>query len=277
MPNMPGIGRTHWLRLDPSYGLKLNHHFQLETMKTSRLLIILCLVVCGLALVSPAHLCFYSYQSGRLVSENPRTARIIPPLSILDFNGDGSPDRIELNAGRLNLQTGENVLYQSPQEWDVRQAEFGDLNRDGRPEIILLVWRDFEPWPIDRLLPAGGRIEDFHDAQNRSCHIILLAWGKNGVREAWAGSALADPVTGFATGDLDGDGREELLTMEGDYDHPGFLPANGVKIWEWNGFGFTRLEQISLPARQIFINKFGDGSQGLIVSTFPVLQCEVKK
>jgi len=118
------------------------------------------------------------------------------------------------------------------------------------------------------LLAVGGRISSFHNARGQSCHLILIGWGKKGAREAWAGSALSSPVKGFAIGDLDGDGRQELATMDGDYNDPDSFPAKTVKIWEWNGFGFSRLEQIETPGRQLFISDQGDGSAGILISTY---------
>ena len=97
------------------------------------------------------------------------------------------------------------------------QAQISDLNRDGGPEATLLVWRPFQPWPVDQWLPHGGRIESFHDDQGNSCHIILIGWRGSAYGELWAGSALAGPVRSFAAADLNGDGSQELLTLEGSY------------------------------------------------------------
>jgi hypothetical protein len=103
----------------------------------------------------------------------------------------------------------------------------------------LLVWRAFQPWPVDRWLPHGGRIAGFHDGQNDSCHLILIGRRPDGYGELWAGSALADPILAFAGADLNGDGLQELATIEGRYAASGSGPARDLKVWEWNGFGFT--------------------------------------
>jgi hypothetical protein len=100
---------------------------------------------------------------------------------------------------------------------------------------------------VDRWLPHGGRISDFQDKFGNSCHIILVGWLGNRWGEVWAGSALAEPVRSFAAADLDGDGIQDLVTLEGSYadDRPleAFplepLPGNMIKVWNWNGFGFS--------------------------------------
>jgi hypothetical protein len=237
-------------------------------MKIGQLIIFLFTGVAAISLVTTPTLHHYRYDSGALSALPWRGGRTVQPLIWADLDLDGREDEIVLENGGVEIRGEERVLYRSKPDWRVEQAEFGDLNRDGKPEAVLLVWRDFKPWPIDRLLSVGGRIKGFHNDQGQSCHIILIGWGTNKARESWAGSALADPVMGFAIADLDGDGWQELVTMDGDYNKHRYSAAKAVKIWEWNGFGFSRLEQINLPARQIFISNDGDGSRGIVISTY---------
>jgi hypothetical protein len=118
------------------------------------------------------------------------------------------------------------------------------LNRDRRPEVTLLVWRPFRPWPVDAWLPHGGRIQSFQDSNGSSCHIILIGWKQDAFREVWAGSALVDPVKRFAAADLMGDGKPYLVTLEGAYNDPPSAPSRRLSIWEWNGFGFSIVNEL---------------------------------
>ena len=164
-----------------------------------------------------------------------------------DFNSSGSPESLDLSNGHLTIFSGNKSVWRSPISWTVVQAEITDLNRDGTPEAALLVWRPFQAWPVDQWLPHGGRIADFHDDKGYSCHIILIGWRGSQYGELWAGSALAEPVKSFAAADLNGDHFQELVTLEGTYKSPaslpgipaGSVPAHAIKVWEWNGFGFT--------------------------------------
>ena len=156
-----------------------------------------------------------------------------------DFNGDGSPESLALSGGRLTILSAGLPVWQSPTGWKVVEAEITDLNRDGSPEATLLVWRPFRPWPVDQWLPHGGRIDRFHDDDGNSCQLILIGWRRSKYGEVWAGSALAEPVRSFAVADLNGDNLQEMVTIEGSYTEPNSAPARALKVWEWNGFGFS--------------------------------------
>jgi hypothetical protein len=182
-----------------------------------------------------------------------------------DFDQDGFHETLTLTEGHAIIATGDEVRWQSPGPWKVRQAMLADLNRDGLPEAVLLVWRPFKPWPVDEWLPSGGRINNFHDARGLSCHIILIGWYQDSFRERWAGSALAAPVNRFAAADLTGDGQQYLITLEGKYDDLPSAPARNLKVWEWNGFGFSIVTEVPGSFSLMAIAQI-QGGQVLILS-----------
>jgi hypothetical protein len=205
----------------------------------------LLLSIAALALVTPARIQAWGLQEGTL--ERIPITSIYNPMAAApsaDLDRDGLPEDLVLRRGRVTIQTGDQVRWQSPEQWDVRQAAIADLNHDDYPEAVLLVWRPFKPWPVDAWLPSGGRIEDFHDSSGMSCHIILIGWYRDSFRERWAGSALAQPVDRFAVADLSGDGKAHLVTLEGQYDDRPSAPARNLKVWEWNGFGFSLVYEL---------------------------------
>jgi len=207
---------------------------------------ILPLLACLFAslIASPVWLETYSLSGGDLAAIRPLPGAPIVPYHEVDFDQDGSPEILTLAGGKAAIFSGEGVSWQSLPGWDVRQAMLSDLDNDGEPEASLLVWRPFKPWPVDKWLPHGGRIDEFHDITGMSCHLVLISWQDGYFRERWAGSALADPLQSFTAADLDRDGRQELLTLEGRYDDPPGVPASSFKIWEWNGFGFTLVHEL---------------------------------
>lgn len=184
------------------------------------------------------------------------TSPILPKTEAdLDLNGSAECLRVIdqrasiLKAPCDQLTPVTQNAWQSPKEWKVIQAQITDFNRDTVPEVSLLVWREFKPWFIDRYLPYPGRINNFHDEQNQSCHIILIGWRRGEYREVWAGSAMADPLMAFLPADVDGNGWEDLIALESRYtDKPG-KPARALTAWEWNGFGFTLLGRVMGPFR----------------------------
>jgi hypothetical protein len=163
----------------------------------------------------------------------------IQPVVRADFNRDGSPESLLLTGGHLSILSRGRSVWQSPAAWTVIQAAITDLNHDGAPEATLLVWRLFRPWPVDQWLPYGGRIADFHDPAGYSCQIILIGWRGSEYGELWAGSPMAEPVRSFAVVGLSAGRHQELVTLEGRYSDARSAPGRAIKVWDWNGFGFT--------------------------------------
>ena len=191
----------------------------------------------------------------------PLTSRTvsIEPVTQADFNGDGKAEKVFLTGSKARISSAGRIVWQSPETWQVLQASITDLNHDGAPEAALLVWRPFHPWPVDQWLPDGGRISTFHDAGGNSCQIILIGWQDGQYREMWAGSALAEPVKSFSAVDLNGDGLQELVTLEGIYTDSKSASARALKAWEWNGFGFSIVSKIDGIFSKMAVVQTGDG------------------
>lgn len=154
--------------------------------------------------------------------------------------------------------------WTSPAGWTVLQANWTDLNHDGIPEATLLVKRPFTPWPVDRVLPYGGYIKTHQDAKGFSSHIILIGWKKDHWGELWAGSALARPVRSFQAFDVDQDGRQELVVLEGSYTDRDSNSAADLAVWKWNSFGFDLVTRLDKPASR-FITVKTENNTALIL------------
>lgn len=184
----------------------------------------------------------WSYAAGSFQPvSTTRKSTVAPRVELADLDESGQAEQLVLQKGKAEILTAGELRWNSLDGWQVSDARVTDLDRDGHPEVALLVWRAFQPWPIDRVLPHGGRIKAFQDANGMSCHIILIGWKRGAFRELWAGSALAEPLRAFAAADLDGDHRQELIVLESDYYDAPQAPARALSVWEWNGFGFTLL------------------------------------
>jgi len=189
------------------------------------------------------------------------------PTTRADLDLDGIEERLAVQSGQAAIFEENEIAWLSPEDWTVQQAEMVDFNQDGTTEIALIVWRPFESWPIDSYLPNGGRISSFQDISGNSCHLILVGWRRGKYQELWAGSALAEPIRSFAAADLDGDGDQELIVLEGNYsDTPGDL-ASALAVWEWNGFGFSLVARREGPYK--FLEIVSYGSQYPLILTTP--------
>jgi hypothetical protein len=138
-------------------------------------------------------------------------------------------------AGNASLRSGPLPIL--PSAWHVTASVLADVTHDGVHEWVLLVWRPWQDWPIQRWSVTPSPIAAFHDAAGQSCHLILIH-PQDG-REVWAGSALPVPLLALAVEDVDGDGRNEVIALEGSYSNGRDGPGRHVDVWRWNGFGFT--------------------------------------
>ena len=196
----------------------------------------------ALITMSPASFQLWSVQEnfGKIIPHDYSGWQIISPNSLdsIDFGSD--QDCLSFTNGSIRITDCQNktdvIKWQSPQSWKVTEAISADLNRDGKNELVMVVWRPHKVWPIDSFLPAGGRIADFHDRSGLSCHLILVGWDGDNNRELWAGSSLIDPVFAIRAVDLDNDGYQELVALEGKYDNKNV--SGNLTVWDWSGFGF---------------------------------------
>lgn len=224
------------------------------------------LALAALTLIAPIPLHLWRLTGSNLAPvalSAPLTA--LRPVTSADFEGDGQPEILTLAHGQAILTSGGQIRWQSPVAWQVSQAEIADLNRDGQPEAVLLVWRPFKSWPVDQWLPQGGRIRAFQNAAGQSCHLILIGWYQNAFRERWAGSALAEPLQAFAVADLTGTGQPLLAALEAEYADAPSAPARRLKIWEWNGFGFSLVSTLEGPFGQLALVQTPNGQNLLLL------------
>jgi len=209
--------------------------------------------------LSPSWLTAWSYDQESLTTRSISFDHLQPVESALSARINGTMYCLALVNGQASIsscQTDQRIVaWQSPSDWEVLEAFFADLNRDGVSEATLLVWRDFQPWPVDRFLPSGGRIKSFQDSNGRSCQVILMGMKDGEFTEAWAGSAMADPLHQVHAADLDGDGMEELAGLE--YPYNGNSHRSSIVIWEWNGFGFSLGDRVigSYSTLQIILDE----------------------
>ncbi len=175
---------------------------------------------------------------GSLLALTPRSAAR-PPWQVYAFQ-DGSFTLVTAAARRIPipppLDAPPACPPSLPDDWRVAASALTDVTGDGAPEWALVVWRPWRDWPIQRWVPVPSPIAGFHNAAGESCHLILLD-PRDG-RERWAGSALPVPILALAVGDVDGDGRNEVVTLEGEYAVGRGGPAGRVDVWRWNDFGF---------------------------------------
>jgi len=139
-----------------------------------------------------------------------------------DLDADGEPERVYWEGERVRVERGGEAVWESEPEWRVVDVAVGDFFNDYRQEVLLAMWKD----------DAAGvpRSHPFIMGHRHGRYDLL-----------WGGSAVADPIRDLDLGDVDGDGQNELVVLEGSYDEPQDAPAHFLTVWRWNGWGFTLL------------------------------------
>lgn len=144
------------------------------------------------------------------------------PPSEADLDGDGALERVLIEAGRLcvlDWSEGQwREVWQTPPEWEVERVALGDVDHDGLPNIVFSLWRTYR--------------ERFGNQP------FVFGYRDGKYRPVWRGSAVADPIRELGVGDVDGDGRDELVVLEGDPSEGRDEVAVAVTVWRWSGWGF---------------------------------------
>jgi hypothetical protein len=114
------------------------------------------------------------------------------------------------------IYEGGKAVWQSPSEWQVIDLALGDPNDDGRNEIMLV-------------------IQKTNSYGITTYHPFIVGYRGGIYRLLWGGSAVSDPFYEVELGDLDGDGRQELATIEASEDGI----SRHLAVWCWHGWGFS--------------------------------------
>lgn len=97
-----------------------------------------------------------------------------------------------------------------------RDFMVGEVNGDGVPDLLMLVYKTSRLHPVYALRPFFYQISE------------------GSLKPLWRGSRLSSPFTEIVLNDTDGDAKDELLSIEYNRHRRKFLRA-----YQWNGFGFT--------------------------------------
>lgn len=136
---------------------------------------------------------------------------------LFDVNGDGRLDVFAISFVQTEIHWFENPGEEAlrlGQLWpkhvwiDTRRSEneaelFSDLDRDGTPEFVINSWNAKNPLLTWRIAPKEGTKESPSKFELRPAEI-----------------ASQGNTHGLGTGDLNGDGRNDILTGGGWYEHP---------------------------------------------------------
>jgi len=141
-------------------------------------------------------------------------------------------EEFNLKNGGITLRAGSRTIWQSPPDWWVDYFLLGDATNDGLPELNLLVWKTGS---FGRHRPFWLEEEDT-SVKN---HLFIFKLAAGSLKPVWQSSNLDRPNYRADLVDLNDDGANELLIIEGSYTDPA---SRTVTLWQWNGWGFSRLK-----------------------------------
>lgn len=142
-----------------------------------------------------------------------------------------------LQEGLLYVYLGGHLAWTSDPAWDVRQFVVADVDNDGEQEAAVVLWKPFRREP-DIFYDTFGFPSPWEEGSQRN-HLFIYGWREDEWKPLWCSSPIADPIVELAVGDVDGDGANELVVLEGSYVDTLHEPARHVAVWRWNGWGFA--------------------------------------
>ena len=150
-----------------------------------------------------------------------------------DLDKDGVKESYFLKDGSLQISTEKKLIWQSPDTWWVDYYVLKDSNNDGLPELNLLVWKKGS---FGESKPFWVTEED----KSIKNHLFVYKLKEGALKPIWQSSNLDNPNYYIEFSDLNEDGENELIAIEGSYSN---TKERWITFWKWNGWGFSRIKK----------------------------------
>lgn len=175
---------------------------------------------------------FQKISGATIYLEKPQNKEVISKQEQADLDNNLIKETYILEIGRLTILENLKIIWQSPSEWWIDDFILADSNNDGITDINLSLWK------------AGnfGPSKPFWVKENDMSiknHFFVLDFANETIKQVWGSSNLVEPNCEFQIADVDNDGKNDLVVIEGDYLKKPKCNGNYVAVWKWNDWGFS--------------------------------------
>lgn len=157
---------------------------------------------------------------------------IISKTEVADLDNDSLKETYSLKNGQLLITENSKTLWQSPGDWWIDNFVLADSNNDGVIDISMSLWKSGD---FGSSKPFWIRENDM-SVKN---HFFVYDLVNGKIKPIWGSSNLTVPNCEFKIADVNNDGENELITLEGDYIDKLLCKGKYVAVWKWNGWGFS--------------------------------------
>jgi len=175
---------------------------------------------------------FEKESRGAIYARTPKGESIIFKQEWADLDNDSILENYVLKNGRLAITEKSKAIWQSPSDWWIDDFVLADSNNDGIVDINLSLWKSGN----------FGTSKPFWVEENDMSvknHFFVLDFINGSIKQVWGSSNLGEPNCEFKIADIDNDGKNDLIVIEGDYLQKPKCNGNYVAVWKWNDWGFS--------------------------------------
>lgn len=168
-------------------------------------------------------------RAGRVLGA--KTEEMFTRSEISDLDNNSFPEEYFLKDGVLSIVENFQVIWQSSPDWWIDSYALADSNGDGDVEINLSVWKVGNYGKIKPIWISG-------DDRSIRNHFFIFKYEKGELKPVWQSSNLDKQNCEFLFEDVDSDGKQELVTIEGDYSDDWRCVGKYTNVWQWKDRSF---------------------------------------
>jgi len=175
---------------------------------------------------------FEKSSTTTVYKENYNIGSIISKSETADLDNNSIQEIYSLENGRIAISENSKIVWESPNNWWIDNFILADSNNNGVVDINLSLWKTGNFGPSK---PFWVKKNDM-SVKN---HFFIFDFVSGAIKSIWGSSNLGMPNCEFKFADVDGDKKNDLIVIEGDYSQKPKCKGNYVAVWKWNDWGFS--------------------------------------